>query len=74
MRTLSDLCSVGDMLDNVICSDESWLLVGETGSSSCTGGGMMNLMDPFGHLNGCHVMMRLRRRLDASAISTHLDA
>lgn len=63
-----------DMLDNVIRSDESWLLVGETGSSSCTGGGMINLMDPFGPLYGCHVMLPLRRRRDASVISTHLDA
>lgn len=37
---------MSDMVDNVICSDGSWLLVGETGSSSCIGGHMINLGPP----------------------------
>ena len=48
-----------DIVDIVICRDESWVLVGETGSSSCIGGGMINFMDPFGPLNGGHVIMPL---------------
>lgn len=42
----SELFSVSDMVDNVRCSDGSWLLVGETGSSSCIGGHMINLGPP----------------------------
>jgi len=64
---------VSDIVDNAICSDESWLLVGDTGSSCCTRGGMINLMDHFGPLNGCHVMIPVRRRLGTLIIQHVLD-